>query len=116
MALNVAVLKTRSLTAVVFVIVMLTGLLWNPWSFLVLFSVIHFGCWMEYQKICVLIDKEYSGISTLHRYSVMIAGWCLMLYLVNGSLRIGDISIHTIGWYGCFGFLCLFVAGEIIQY
>jgi phosphatidate cytidylyltransferase len=95
---------------------MLTGLLWNPWSFLVLFSIIHFGCWLEYQKICVLIDKEYAGISPLHRYSVMIAGWCLMLYLVNGSLRIAGLSLHTIGWWGCFGFLCLFVAGEIIQY
>ena len=60
MALNLAILKTRSLTAAVFVIVMLTGLLWNPWSFLILFSFIHFGCWIEYQKIMVLIDKEYN--------------------------------------------------------
>jgi phosphatidate cytidylyltransferase len=95
---------------------MLTGLLWNPWSFLVLFSVIHFGCWIEYQKIGVLIDKEYAGISTLHRYSVMIAGWCLMLYLVNGNLRLAGVSLHTAGWWGCFGFLCLLVAGEIVQY
>jgi len=116
MALNLSILKTRSLTAAVFVIVMLTGLLWNPWSFLVLFSVIHFGCWIEYRKIMVLIDKEYAETSFLHRYSVMVAGWCFMLYLANGSLRLGGVSLHMVGWWGCFGFLCLLFIGEIIQY
>ncbi len=56
MALNVATLKTRSLTAVVFVAVMLVGLLWNFWSFLILFTVVHFGCWFEFIK---LINKIY---------------------------------------------------------
>jgi phosphatidate cytidylyltransferase len=116
MALNSAVFKTRSLTAAVFVVVMLTGLLWSPWSFLLLFSVVHFGCWIEYEKIMVLIDKEYADISALHRYSVIIAGWCLMLYLANGGLHIGGLYLHTIGWWGCMGFLALFVIGEIIQY
>jgi len=116
MALNVSILKTRSLTATVFVIVMLTGLLWNPWSFFVLFSFIHFGCWVEYQKIQVLINREYADISPWHRYSVMIGGWCLMLYLSNGNFRIGNISLHAIGWWGCMAFLFLLVAGEIIQY
>ena len=115
MALNPAVFKTRSLTAAVFVIVMLTGLLWNPWSFLLLFSFIQFGCWIEYQKIMVLIDKEYAGISAFHRYSVMIAGWCLMLYLVNGNLLLGGIPLREFGWWGCVGFLCVLVIGEIIQ-
>ncbi len=116
MALNPSVLKTRSLTAAVFVVVMLAGLLWNPWSFLLLFSVIHFGCWIEYEKIMVLIDKDYAGISPLHRYSVIIAGWCLMLYFSNGGLSLGGVSLHTIGWWGCMGFLALFVIGEVIGY
>lgn len=116
MALNLSILKTRSLTAAVFVIVMLTGLLWNPWSFLLLFSIIHFGCWMEYQKILVLIDKEYADISPLHRYSVQIAGWCLMLYCVNDHLSIAGVALNTIGWCGCLGFLLLLVLGETIQY
>jgi phosphatidate cytidylyltransferase len=116
MALNLSILKTRSLTAAVFVIVMLTGLLWDPWSFFVLFSFIHFGCWVEYQKIQVLINREYADISPWHRYSVMIGGWCLMLYFSNGNFRIGNISLHAIGWWGCLAFLLLLVAGEIIQY
>ena len=56
MALNLATLKTRSLTAVVFVAVMLVGLLWNFWSFLILFTIVHFGCWYEFIK---LIKKIY---------------------------------------------------------
>ena len=115
MSLNPAVFRTRSLTAAVFVIVMLTGLLWTPWSFLVLFSLIQFGCWIEYQKIMALIDKEYAGISGFHRYSVMIAGWCLMLYLVNGTLLADGIPLRVFGWWGCLGFLAVFVIGEIIQ-
>jgi phosphatidate cytidylyltransferase len=51
MALNLQTLKTRSLTAVVFVVVMLAGLLWNFWSFLILFTVVHFGCWYEFVKL-----------------------------------------------------------------
>lgn len=116
MAFNVSVFKTRSLTAAVFVVVMMAGLLWSPWSFLILFSVIHFGCWLEYEKIMVLINKEYSEISALHRYSVIIAGWCLMLYSANGNLHIGSVYLHTVGWWGCMGFLALFVVGEVVQY
>jgi phosphatidate cytidylyltransferase len=116
MALNLSILKTRALTAVVFVVVMLAGLLWNPWSFFLLFTVIHFGCWIEYEKIMVLIDKEYAEISLLHRYSVMIAGWCLLLYVINGPFNIAGIPLRTIGWWGCLGFLCLLVIGEIVQY
>ena len=74
MALNVQTLKTRSLTATVFVLIMLLGLFWNHWSFFILFSIIHFGCWIEYQKMIGLIDQDYRQISSFHRYGVMIAG------------------------------------------
>ena len=38
---------------------MLTGLLWNHWSFLILFSIIHFGCWWEYLR---LMEKIHTDI------------------------------------------------------
>ena len=115
MALNPTVFRTRALTALVFVIVMLTGLLWNPWSFLVLFSLIQFGAWVEYQKILVLINKEYADISAFHRYTVMIAGWFLMLFLVNGNIMVGGIPLRFYGRWGCLAFLAVFVIGELIQ-
>jgi phosphatidate cytidylyltransferase len=56
MAFNWKTFQTRTLTAIIFAAVMLTGLLWNQWSFLILFSIIHFGCWWEFIK---LIKKIY---------------------------------------------------------
>jgi phosphatidate cytidylyltransferase len=56
MALDIQTFKTRAFTALIFVAVMLVGLLWNFWSFVLLFTIIHFGCWYEYVK---LIKKIY---------------------------------------------------------
>ena len=87
MALNIATFKTRAGTAAIFVIVMLTGMLWNHWSFFILFSIVHFGCWIEYQKLVRLIDPNYAAIGPFHAYGVMLAGWCLMLYFTNDAFR-----------------------------
>jgi phosphatidate cytidylyltransferase len=107
MALNVVTFKTRAITALVFVAVMLAGLLWNQWSFLILFSVIHFGCWIEYHRLVGLIDPEYKKITPFHRYGVMLAGWCIMLYFTNDLLYIGNVSLRSIGYWG--GLILLFV-------
>src|SRR6188472_3923812 len=58
MAFDIKTFKTRSLTAVLFVIVMLAGLLWNQWSFIILFTIIHFGCWYEFVKLIKKINPE----------------------------------------------------------
>ena len=58
MAFNWKTFQTRTLTAIIFAAVMLTGLLWNYWSFLILFLIIHFGCWWEFVK---LIKKIYNN-------------------------------------------------------
>jgi phosphatidate cytidylyltransferase len=99
MAFNLQTLRTRALTSAVFVIVMMLGLLWNNWSFFVLFSIIHFGCWIEYQKLIGLIDSDYLQVSAFHKYGVMLAGWCLMLYFTNDSYSFGKLSLHSIGWW-----------------
>ena len=107
MALNVKTFKTRSLSAVVFVVVMLTGLLWNHWSFFILFSIVHFGCWTEYQKLVGLIDPDYTTITPFHKYGVQLAGWCLMLYFTNDQFLIFGMHLHEIGWF--LGLLFLFI-------
>ncbi len=64
MAFNFQTFRTRTLTALLFVIVMLVGLFWNFWSFLILFTVIHFGCWYEFVKLMKKIyNKNYLGYS-----------------------------------------------------
>jgi len=100
MAFNLQTFKTRALTAIIFVVVMLAGLFTNAWTFLLLFSVIHFGCWDEYQKLVRLIDKDYSDISPLHKYGVMLAGYGFMLWMSNGkTYHLGGFTLHEIGWW-----------------
>ncbi len=107
MAFNLASFKTRTLTAVVFVIVMLAGLLWNHWSFLILFTIVHVGCWLEYQKLIGLIDKDYAVITPFHKYGVIVAGWCLMLYFTNDAYLLFGIRLHAIGWW--MGLIFIFI-------
>lgn len=99
MTFNTQTFKTRALTALVFVAVMLAGLLWNHWSFFVLFSIIHFGCWFEYQKLVGLIDPGYKEITPFHRYGVMVAGWCLLLWFTGDQYVLFGIRLHEIGWW-----------------
>lgn len=107
MAFNWQTLKTRTLTAAVFVVVMLGGILWNHWSFLVLFTIIHFGCWFEYQRLIGLIDPEYKQITPFHKYGVMIAGWCLMLYFTSDAYHLFNLRLHALGWW--LGLMFVFV-------
>jgi phosphatidate cytidylyltransferase len=107
MALNVKTFKTRSLTAVIFVVVMLTGLLWNHWSFFILFSIVHFGCWTEYQKLVGLIDPDYTTITPFHKHGVKLAGWCMMLYFTSDHISLFGLPMHEIGWF--LGLLFIFI-------
>lgn len=91
MALNIQVFKTRALTALLFVVVMLTGLLWNFWSFAILFTVIHFGCWYEFVKLMKKIYAEkYLKYCLLGLIYITIP-YVLILFLYNQS---SDIHIH----------------------
>ena len=107
MAFNWQSFKTRTFTAAIFVVVMLTGLLWNHWSFFILFSIIHFGCWMEYQRLVALIDKNYASITPFHKYGVMIAGWCIMLYFTGDAYNIFGLRLHELGWW--LGIISIFI-------
>lgn len=104
MAFNIQTFKTRALTAVVFVVVMLAGLLWDQWSFLLLFSIVHVGCWIEYQKLVGLIDPDYKGISIIHKISIIVAGVGFIGWMTDSSFQIFGLLLNR------FGFL-LFVAG-----
>ena len=77
MAFNWQTFRTRTLTAIIFVAIMLAGLLWNQWSFLVLFSVIHFGCWWEYLKLTEKIHNTFFHAYT--KLGLMVMGYGLML-------------------------------------
>lgn len=91
MAFHWKTFQTRTLTAIIFAAVMLTGLLWNPWSFLILFSIIHFGCWWEYLKI-----NETIHSNSLHKYfrdGFMFTGFALMLWFCSSVFEINDYRV-----------------------
>jgi len=91
MAFNWPTFRTRAVTAIIFAAVMLAGLLWNHWSFLVLFSVIHFGCWWEYLR---LIEKIHT--TTLHIYTklgLMLMGYAIMLWFCGPAYHIAGYGL-----------------------
>src|SRR5688572_14314411 len=100
MALNVQTFKTRAITALVFVVIMMFGLLFNSWSFFILFSLVHFGAWVEYQKLVQVFNPSYAQISNSHRYGVMIAGFCMLLFFSNNTLAIANFTLTQPGFYG----------------
>lgn len=101
MAFNLQTFRIRATTAIVFVIVMGLGLFLNQWSFFILFSIIHFGCWVEYQQLLGKIEPAYSDITPFHKYGVMLAGWCLFLFFSGPSFEILGFQLPAIGlWLG----------------
>lgn len=91
MAFNWPVFRTRALTAIVFAAVMLAGLLWNHWSFLVLFSIIHFGCWWEYFKLAEKIHN-----TKFHPYTklgVMVFGYHFMLLMCGPAYVVSGFGV-----------------------
>ena len=91
MAFNWQTFRTRTLTAVIFAAVMLVGLLWNQWSFLVLFSIIHFGCWWEYFRLMAKIHSTTFHIYT--KLGLMLMGYGLMLWFCGPAYNIAGYGL-----------------------
>ena len=91
MAFNFQVFKTRALTAIVFAAIMLTGLLWNHWSFFVLFSIIHFGCWWEYLKLTEKI--HHTSFHPYTKLGLMLMGYGLMLWFCSPAYNINSYGL-----------------------
>jgi len=92
MPLNTEVFRTRAISAVVFAAIMLTGLLWNIWSFLALFVIIHAGCWWEYGKITEKIERI-----SIHPYLTMgfiAVGMAILLSFCGNYYAIGNFPLR----------------------
>jgi phosphatidate cytidylyltransferase len=81
MAFNFSVFKVRTLSAIVFAVVMMFGLLFNQWSFFTLFLVIQLGCLFEYQKLVAFIFPSYKNITSIHKYGVLAISVFIMIAL-----------------------------------
>jgi phosphatidate cytidylyltransferase len=96
MAFNWKTFQTRTLTAIIFAAVMLTGLLWNKWSFLVLFSIIHFGCWWEYFNLSEKIHKTAYHVVT--RIAFMLMGFSIMLLFCGPIFQINNYQLRDLSY------------------
>lgn len=114
MTFNVQTFKTRAITAVIFAAIMLGGLFLHPWAFFLLFTLVHFGCWLEYQQLVGLIDKGYQEITVYHKYGVMLAGWCLMLWFSHDSYNLFGLRLHELGWWLGLMFVFLLPLSELL--
>ena len=90
MAFNFSVFKVRALSAIVFVLIMLTGLLFNNWSYFALFLLIQIGCLYEYQKLMRIIFPSYNQISKLHQWGVLVVGTLMMTSLAPTDIVLPD--------------------------
>jgi phosphatidate cytidylyltransferase len=91
MAFNWKTFRIRTASSLVFVLVMLIGLLWNQWSFLILFSIIHFGCWWEYLRLMEKIHKI--SFHTYVKLGLMFIGYGLMLWFCGPFYEINGYGI-----------------------
>ena len=91
MAFNWQTFRTRTLTAIIFAVLMLVGLLWNHWSFLVLFTIIHFGCWWEYLKLTEKIHNTFFHPYT--KLGLMVMGYGLMLWFCSPAYHINNYGL-----------------------
>ena len=99
MALNIQTFRTRTLTAIVFAVIMLCGLLINYWSFLILFYIIHFGCWIEFQKLSGFISPVYKSASAFEKSIITIAGLGFMTYMTNRLFSYDKLTLSHFGLY-----------------
>lgn len=89
MAIDRSAFRTRALTATVFALVMLGGLFINVWSFISLFTIIHFGCWYEFIRIAKRINPKH----------VLLYGLAGILYITVPVMAMIDLAVNktTIG-------------------
>lgn len=104
MAFNWTTFWTRTWTALVFVGLMAVGVLYNEWSFFILLSIIHFGCWIEYGRLIEKIHRTYFdsyliiGFSLIgfHVLLLLSDGLILSYYSVKGSFSLSFLLAGSV--------------------
>jgi phosphatidate cytidylyltransferase len=72
---------TRTLSAAVFVVVMLLAILWTPGSFFLLFLLLALGGTREYFRLITQIDPDYAHLSSWHRPCIYLLVIAIFLML-----------------------------------
>ena len=115
MALNFSILKTRTISAIIFAAIMLGGILWNQWSFFVLFTIIQLGCLFEYQKLMRLIVPAYAIINKIHQWGVLVLGVFATIALGDLPLAYQGLSLSTYATYAVIGVVVFILLADLIS-
>jgi phosphatidate cytidylyltransferase len=91
MAFNWQTFRIRTISSLVFMAVMLSGILWNKWSFLFLFSIIHFGCWWEYLSLTAKIRR--TNIHPYIKLGFMVLGYGLVLLFCRPFYQVNTYGL-----------------------
>jgi phosphatidate cytidylyltransferase len=67
---------------------MLAGFFLNATSFLLLFTIVHFGCWTEYLRLLQKINPAYATHPLAPRLLAMLTGWSIVLLLSGAALPV----------------------------
>lgn len=97
MALNQQVFKTRALTAVIFVAVMLAGLLISKWTFAILFFVIHWGCWTEFDRLLKKIYPAYEAADRRITSLPRAVGCGFLIYCLPHQYQVAGVEMDYVG-------------------
>ncbi|SDZ75944.1 phosphatidate cytidylyltransferase [Arachidicoccus rhizosphaerae] len=97
MALNQQVFKTRALTAVIFVVVMLSGLLINQWTFALLFFIIHWGCWTEFDQLLKKIYPDYGKADPRMTSLPRLIGSGFLIFCLPHHYALFGVELYYIG-------------------
>jgi phosphatidate cytidylyltransferase len=106
---------TRTATALVFVVVMLGGILYSPFTFFLLFFLINFFALQEYFKLIRNIDPEYTNVSGWHKTGLLITS-CALIMSFTGEhfISSANLSLGYLGWWVAVIFLLVLPIGEIL--
>ena len=115
MALNISVLKVRSISAAVFAIIMIGGILWNQWSFFVLFTIIQLGCLYEYQKLMRKIVPVYAAINKVHQWGVLVVGICTTVALASLPIAYKGLQLTTLATYVVIGIAVIIIIADLVS-
>ena len=96
MGINIQTFKIRTITSVIFVLVMLAGLFVNSWGFIAMFTIIMFGCLYELSKIVKKIDRKKYFLFTPLAFFYIIMPLIMMMDLgINGTSMALDTNIYS---------------------
>ncbi len=107
MALDKKKFSMRALSALLFVVVMLSSIVYSSWSFILLFAVVQFIALREYSFLLERIYK--TSFLGKDRFAYYVAGFCAYIFLALFPLKACSFNYTILQMPPLFYFLGIFI-------